>query len=62
MSTTDLVRFPEIRRQTGLENRGIKKACERFGVQWLAINSRVLAIRRSDLETLLDRASQREVA
>jgi hypothetical protein len=62
MSTTELVRFPEIRRQTGLENRAIKTACGRFGIQWLRINSRVLALRRTDLETLLDRASRRETA
>jgi hypothetical protein len=62
MSTTELVRFPQIHRETGMENRAIKKACERHGIQWLQINSRVLALRRADLETLLDRASQREIA
>jgi hypothetical protein len=61
-ATTELVRFPEARRQLGMENRAIKKACVRFGVQWLQINSRVLALRRSDLETLLARASTGEGA
>jgi hypothetical protein len=61
-AATELVKFPEIRRQTGMENRAIKKACARFGVEWLQINSRVLALRKPDLETLLNRASQREVA
>jgi hypothetical protein len=56
MSATELVRFPEVRRQTGMENRAIKKACQRFGVQWLQVNSRVLALRRSDLETLMPNA------
>jgi hypothetical protein len=62
MSATELVRFPEIHRETGMENRAIKKACERFGIQWFQINSRVLALRKPDNEKLLDRASQREVA
>ena len=58
-AATELVRFPDARRQLGMGNREIKKACIRFGVPWITINSRVLALRRSDLETLLDRASQR---
>ena len=57
MSTTDIIKFPEARRQLGMENRGLKKACARHGVRWLQINSRVLAIRRDDLELLLERAS-----
>jgi hypothetical protein len=62
MFADDLVHFPEIRRQTGMQNRAIKKVCERFGIPWLQLNSRVLALRRSHFEALLNRASQREAA
>jgi hypothetical protein len=56
-ATMELVKFPEVRRQLGMENRALKSACTRHGIRWLTINSRVLALRKSDLETLLDRAS-----
>lgn len=62
MFDDELVRFPEIRRQTGMANGAIKKVCERFGLPWLQLNSRVLAMRRSHFEALLNRASHREAA
>jgi hypothetical protein len=61
-AATELVKFPEARRMLGMENRAIKSACHRHGIPWLEINSRVLALRRSDLESLLNRASRHEVA
>jgi hypothetical protein len=51
MSGTMLIRFPEARRQLGMgENRALKRACTRHSIPWVRLNSRVLALRKSDLE------------
>jgi hypothetical protein len=63
MNEPDLVQFPEVRRMLGIgDNRALKAACRRFGVTWVSLNSRVLALRRSDIALMLDRASCRKAA
>jgi hypothetical protein len=58
-----LVKFPDIRRALDYaDNRSVKKACVRFSIPIVALNSRVLALRQSDFETLLARASGMEIA
>lgn len=58
MNPPDLVPFPECRRRLAInDNRSLKAICRRHGVRWLALNTRVLALRREDIETLLQRAS-----
>ncbi|MGC2776831.1 MAG: hypothetical protein WA418_14480 [Bradyrhizobium sp.] len=63
MNTPDLVNFPEARRMLSIgDNRALKAACRRFDIRWIELNSRVLALRRSDIDLLLHRAANREAA
>jgi hypothetical protein len=56
-----LVKFPDVRKALDYaDNRSVRKACKRFSIPIVALNSRVLALKQSDFETLLNRASRLE--
>ncbi len=64
-SATTLIRMPAVRAALGFvsdSNRPVIAACERFNIPVVALSSRMKAIRSSDLETLISRASGTEVA
>lgn len=58
MSASELVHFPEIRRRLGVDsNRSVRAACSRFSIPVIDLNRKVKALRSSDYELLLARAS-----
>lgn len=63
MSALQLIHFAEARRLVGFEStKGLKNACQRFQIPIVKLNRRVFALRQSDFELLLDRASGKEIA
>jgi hypothetical protein len=63
MSALQLIHFSEARRLVGFDStKALKNACQRFNVPIVKLNRRVFALRHSDLELLLDRASGKEIA
>jgi hypothetical protein len=55
---THLIRMPEVRRRLGLaQSRTVLAAAARFQIPICRLNSRVLALRRSDLEKLIARSA-----
>ena len=55
---THLIRMPEVRRRLGFaQSRTVLAAAERFQIPICRLNSRVLALRRSDLEKLIARSA-----
>jgi hypothetical protein len=64
MSTaTQLMRLPAVRAALGVtQNRTVIAACRRFNIPVVAVSCRMKAIRASDFETLISRASGKEPA
>jgi hypothetical protein len=63
MSALQLIHFAEARQLVGFDStKALKNACLRFDVPIVRLNRRVFALRQSDLELLLDRASGKEIA
>lgn len=53
-----LIKFPDVRKALDYsDNRSVRKACKRFSIPIVALNSRVLALRQSDLEKLIARSA-----
>lgn len=62
-ATNQLVRFPAVREALGVvQNRTVLNACRRFNIPVVSVSCRLKAIRASDLEKLIDRASGMEIA
>jgi hypothetical protein len=58
-ANTQLVRFPAVREALGVvQNRTVIAMCRRFNVPIVAISCRTKAIRASDFETLITRATE----
>jgi hypothetical protein len=55
-----LIRFDALRGLTGFSARSLRQACNRHRVPIVKLNRRVFALRASDYETLLTRASGKE--
>jgi hypothetical protein len=52
------MRLPQVRVALGVtQNRTVIAACRRFNIPVVAVSCRIKAIRTSDLELLIDRAS-----
>jgi hypothetical protein len=55
-----LIHFREVRHQLGFETRTLVRMCDRFDVPLVRLNKRHFALKRSDYELLLKRASGTE--
>jgi hypothetical protein len=57
-ATTHLVRMPELRRRLGFaHSRAVLAAAARFQIPVCRLNSRIFALRESDLEKLIARSA-----
>jgi hypothetical protein len=53
-----LVHLPEIKKALGFsDRRAVQRLCARHDITLIRLSSRAIAMRASDFETLLDRAS-----